>query len=74
MYKRQVLRDDAPVFIEEDGTALADDMLLEPPALMRQCAITAGRRLMKRALDEDADGMVTSLLEDMDDELRLFKA
>ena len=60
-----LLRSATARFISETETAQADDILLVPPELLRNCAVTLGRRLIKRKLDEDADGNMTSLLEDM---------
>ena len=68
-----ILRDGATVFFTADDTALADDILLSPPALLREIAKTIGRRLVNRALDEGPDNIQTSVLEDMREELRAYR-
>ena len=67
-----IIRSGDVLFQEADSTAQAGDTLLVPPELLRQVAITIGRRLAARKLSEKADGMDTTVLEDMQTTLGLY--
>ena len=49
---QSVVRAGAVVLYREDGTAMADDELIVPPALLNSCAISAGRRAMTLESDQ----------------------
>ena len=49
---QSVVRAGAVVLYREDGTAMADDELIVPPAILRSAAISAGRRSMTLESDQ----------------------
>lgn len=51
---QSVLRAGDVVLLEADGTALADDELIEPPELLRSAALTVGRRVIQIEQDQQA--------------------
>lgn len=85
-----ILRAAVPILIAEkvtpdeddwDDVAIADDMLLRGPGLLRSIAVTIGVRLAKRELDEDVtdddseeeDETSGDVLEGLEKDLELYR-